>query len=322
MRVTRSTQDATSMHHAARSAPKTPVAQSSAAPQNNAGRASARCASPPPSPVPSPGHAAPPRALCLERPIVAFDLETTGLDVALDRIVEMSCVQICPDMRRHIWTQRLNPGCPISPAATAVHGITDADVAQMPDFATMAGSVLGAFWGSDITGFHIDKFDVPMLSAEFARVGVSFPEPGTRIIDTGVIFARQERRTLAAALTLYCNRELVGAHSAEADADAAADVLLGQVARYAGMPCDVERREAWCRPALAHAVDPAHKLMWRDGQVVLTFGRHKNASLQTLAAEHPGYLRWICSQSFGPIVDNLCARALAGDFALPPYAAT
>jgi DNA polymerase-3 subunit epsilon len=252
--------------------------------------------------------------LQLTRPLVSFDTETTGLDVSRDRIIEISCVKIHPDMRREVWTQRLNPGCAISPEATAVHGITADDLVGMPEFADVAPIILAIMEGCDLTGFNIEKFDVPLLTAEFRRVGMVFPEGEVSIIDSGKIFWRHEARDLKGALKFYCGRSLTQAHSAEADAQAAADVLLAQVERYADLPDDVPGLESWCHPHHPDWLDPDGKVAWLQGEAVITFGKHRNRSLRELAAEEPGYLQWICSKNFGEAVHGLCTEALAGNF--------
>jgi DNA polymerase-3 subunit epsilon len=131
------------------------------------------------------------KAIKLERPLISFDLETTGLDVTNDRIVEISCVKIQPDLTRETRTRRINPGRPISAAATAIHGIRDEDVKNEPNFAQVARSLHSFFEGADLTGFNVEHFDLPLLTNEFVRVGMSFPPADTRVIDSYRIFLSQ-----------------------------------------------------------------------------------------------------------------------------------
>lgn len=258
------------------------------------------------------------RRLRLDRPLVSFDLETTGLDVDKDRIVEVSCIKLEPDGTRTARTRRLHPGMPIPPGASAVHGITDADVADCPRFAQVARSLHGFLHGCDLTGFNVEKFDVPMLQAEFGRCGLEFPEAGTRVIDTYRIFAQREPRDLTAALRFYCGKELVGAHSAEADAQAAADILVGQLQRYEDLPDDVAGLQAVAHPVEPDWADPDGKLVWRQDQIVVTFGKHRDRTLRDLAATEPDYLRWIAEKNFSVEVRRLVLEVLQGQHPVRP----
>lgn len=254
------------------------------------------------------------QTLQLTRPLVAFDTETTGLDVARDRIIEISCVKVHADITRSVWTQRIDPGCPISAAATAVHGITAADLQGAPRFEDVAASIVAFMAECDLTGFNIEKFDLPLLAAEFRRLGQSFPQSGVRVVDSGKIFWRNEPRDLKGALQFYCGRRLEKAHSAEADAQAAADVLLAQVQHYAELPADVPGLDSWCHPNNPDWLDPDGKVIWYQGEAVITFGKHRHRSLRELATQEPGYLQWICGKDFGDQVRGLCEAALAGSF--------
>lgn len=255
--------------------------------------------------------------LKLERALVTFDLETTGLDIETDRIVEISCVKTDVTGERTVWTRRVNPEQPIAPDATRVHGIRDADVADCPTFHDLAQSFHTFLSGCDLSGFNVERFDLPLLVREFARVGLKFPESGTRIIDSWRIFLRKEPRDLTAAYKLYCGKELEGAHSAEADAMAAADVLLAQIERYEDLPATVSALDEFCHPVQPNAVDRDGKLVWVDSVAVLNFGKHKGQPLQQIAAENPDYLRWICGARFSEQVIDICRRALEGEFPVP-----
>lgn len=255
-----------------------------------------------------------PRALSLDRPLVSFDLETTGLDVANDRIVEISCVKLLPDGRREVRTRRLNPGRPISPQATAVHGIRDEDVAGEPTFDQVAKSLHTFFEGCDLTGFNVEHFDLPLLTRELQRVGLAFPHPGTRVIDSWRIFLTKEPRDLSAACRFYCGRELERAHSAEADAMAAADVLLAQVQRYCDVPTEVAALEEFCHPMQPDWVDRDGRFVWRDGVICLGFGKHRDRPLKTVARENPDYLRWMCKEQFSAEAVAIARAALRGVF--------
>jgi DNA polymerase-3 subunit epsilon len=272
----------------------------------------------------------PARRLHLVRPLVVFDLETTGLDPMTDRIVELGCVKLLPFApgdgpdgvahRREIRTWRINPGRPIVPAATAIHGITDAAVARCPTFDALAREIHAYFAGCDLSGFHVEGFDLPLLAQEFERVGVAFPDWKPRIVDARTIFTLRESRGLAAALQFYCGREHVGAHGAEADAIAAADVLLAQIGRYADLPLDIDALHEACHPVGADALDATGKIRWCEGEAVLGFGKHSGKPLRQLAAEVPDYLRWILAKDFPPDTKQIVAEALSGRFPAQPAA--
>jgi DNA polymerase-3 subunit epsilon len=262
------------------------------------------------------------RTLTLDRPLIVFDLETTGLDPMTDRIVELGCVKLLPTSgaggggapAREIKTWRINPGRPIVPAATAIHGITDADIARSPTFDALASEVHAYFAGCDLSGFHVEGFDLPLLAQEFERVGTTFPDWKPRIIDARTIFTLRESRGLAAALQFYCGREHVGAHGAEADAIAAADVLLAQIDRYADLPTEVEALHSVCHPVSADALDTTGKIRWCEGEAVLGFGKHTGKPLRQLVAEVPDYLRWILAKDFPADTKQIVAEALSGRF--------
>lgn len=259
------------------------------------------------------------RALQLSRPLVAFDLETTGLDIDRDRIVELSFIKVFPDGARETRTRRLDPGMPIPPAATAVHGISDADVAGCPHFAQVAKNLHEWLRGCDLTGYNIERFDLRLIAAEFKRVGIAFPDEGTCIVDAYTIFARKESRDLAAALRFFCDRELVGAHSAQADTEASLDVLLGQLSRYDDLPSDVAALHAWCHPRDPSWVDATGKLVWdADGQAAIGFGKHKGRTLHDMVTRDPGYLRWMLGSDFPSDVKDLLSAALRGDYPVRP----
>ena len=258
--------------------------------------------------------------LILHRPLVAFDLETTGLDVTTDRIVEISCIKIAVDGTRHACTYRINPGKPIAAAATAVHGIRDIDVAHEPSFDDLALTLLEFLRDCDLTGFNIERFDLPLLSREFKRANLQFPAGPVSIIDSWQIFCRNEPRDLAAAYQFYCGRTLSRAHSAECDAIAAADILLAQVRRYGEMPKEVAPLAQYCHPQKPDWVDPDGKIVWRDEQAVLGFGQHKNRPLKSLAQDNPDYLQWIMKANFSETVVAIAKAALAGEFPQRPAA--
>jgi DNA polymerase-3 subunit epsilon len=245
---------------------------------------------------------------------VVFDLETTGLDVNSDRIVEISCVKMAIDGSRDVRTRRLNPTIPISPAATRIHGISDDDVANEPTFAQLARGLFEFLDGCDLSGFNVEQFDLPLLVREFKRAGMAFPRAPVFVIDSWKIFLRKEPRDLAAAYRFYCGRELVNAHSAEADTVAAAEVLLAQVARYDDAPNDIEGLHAFSHPVHPDWIDPDGKIVWQGDEAALGFGKHRGRSLRSMAQAEPDYLRWMATAQFSDGVVEIVRAALLGEF--------
>jgi DNA polymerase-3 subunit epsilon len=258
------------------------------------------------------------RHLVLSRPLVVFDLETTGLDVRSDRIVEVSCVKIGVDGSHEIRTRRINPGMPISPQATAVHGITDEDVRDEPSFGQLARSLFALLEGCDLSGFNIEGFDLPMLTSEFERVGIRFPAGPTHVVDSWRIFLQKEPRDLTAAYRFYCGRDLAAAHSAEADAKAAAEVLLAQVARYADLPTAVDGLHDFCHPVHPEWIDGDGKLVFSANEACLAFGKHRYKTLRRMVQEESDYLHWILQSDFSDEVKDIVREALSGRFPVPP----
>lgn len=257
--------------------------------------------------------------LTLTRPLAFFDLETTGTDPASDKIVEISVLRVDPGGGRESRTRRVNPGRPIPAEATAIHGIRDEDVRDEPDFRRVARGLLDFLKDSDLAGFNVARFDLPLLDREFRECGLDLGVARRRVIDAMTIFHRKERRHLTAAVAFYLGREHAGAHGAEADVAASLDVLDAQLGRYADLPRSVEELDAWCRPqAAAGAADFSGKFLWKNGEIVMAFGKHQGRSLRDMAREHPDYLEWIVKQDFPADAKRIAEGALKGEFPDPP----
>jgi len=251
----------------------------------------------------------------LKRPLVIFDLETTGIDPGSDRIVEIAILRIEPDGSTDCRTRRVNPERPIPPGATAVHGITDEDVREEPAFRQIARGLLDLMEGADLAGFNVRRFDVPLLERELRDCGLELGTTDRRIVDAMTIFHRKEPRDLSAAARFYLDREHEGAHAAEADILVTLDVLEAQLERYPDLPRTVEELDIWTR-ARRNAVDSSGKFVWKNGDVVFAFGKHSGRPLRDIAGEAPGYLEWIAKQDFPEDMLDLVRRALRGDY--PP----
>jgi DNA polymerase-3 subunit epsilon len=248
--------------------------------------------------------------LKLERPIVVFDIEATGPLSRTDRIVEIACVKIHPDGRREEWVRRLDPGIPIPPAATAVHGIRDSDVAGLPRFPAVAAELAALLEGCDLAGYNITGFDLPVLRAEFLRAGVAFDVEGRRLVDGQRIFFAREPRNLAAAARFYCETELAGAHNALADADMTARVIAGQLARYADLPRSVPQlHEMFCE-GVDKDLDPEGRFRLINGEPTVNFGRNRGRTLRDISREEPGFLKWILKGNFSTPVKDIARKFL------------
>jgi DNA polymerase-3 subunit epsilon len=205
----------------------------------------------------------------------------------------------------------LNPQIPIPPAATKIHGISDADVATCPTFAQLAPTFVSIFQGADVSGYNARGFDVPMIECEFARAGVN-PSPlaGAKIVDSKEIFHSKEPRDLSAAMRFYCKAELVGAHGAKADALAAARVLMAQLDHYPDMPQSVDALAELFQPK-ERFVDPTRKLRFDDaGEAVINFGQHRGVRLVDLVVKKRDYLEWIMQGEWHPKVKDAVKAVL------------
>ena len=177
--------------------------------------------------------------LNIKNPIVFFDLESTGLNVATDRIIEISYLKVWPNGKEEIKTRRINPEMPIPASSIAVHGITDADVAECPTFKEVAKIIAAELKGCDLAGYNSSRFDIPLLVEEMLRAGVEFDVSRRKMIDVQAIFHKMEQRTLSAAYRFYCDSDLENAHSAESDTRATYEVLQSQLDRYPSLPNDM-----------------------------------------------------------------------------------
>ena len=235
--------------------------------------------------------------LKLERPVVFFDLETTGTNILNDRIVELSAVKLMPDGNRVVKTVRVNPTIPIPEEASAVHHIYDEDVADKPTFAAYSKSIAQFFSGCDIAGFNSNRFDVPLLDQEFERAGIDFDFEGVRFIDVQTIFHKKEPRTLVAAYKFYCDKDLTDAHSAEADTKATYEVLKAQLDRYPELQNDIAALAEFS--ARGETADYAGRIVYNEkGQEIFSFGKHKGRVVSEVFQEEPSYYSWMMNGDF------------------------
>ncbi len=235
--------------------------------------------------------------LNIKNPLLFFDIESTGLNVSKDRIVEISMVKVMPNGDREIKTRRINPTIPISPEATAVHGITDDDVKDEPTFAQVAKSMAAWMEGCDIAGYNSTKFDIPMLTEEFLRCGINLDLRKRKLIDVQVIFYRNEPRTLTAAYKFYCGKNLEDAHSAAADTMATLEVLESQLDRYPELQNDVSFLADYT--VREKMLDYAGRFVLNDKDVpVFNFGKHKGKPIIEVLRTEPSYYSWMMEGDF------------------------
>ncbi|MBP9186005.1 MAG: 3'-5' exonuclease [Bacteroidia bacterium] len=235
--------------------------------------------------------------LNLKRPLIVFDLETTGTSVNKDRIVEFSYIKVMPDGTENVKTMRFNPEMPIPLEVSLIHGIYDEDIKDAPLFKQKAKELAEEFKGCDFAGFNSNKFDFPLMVEEFLRAGVEFDVENRKFVDAQRIFHMMEQRTLSAAYKFYCNKELVNAHSAEADTIATLEVLKAQIEHYEGLQNDVEFLHNFTKQD--KNVDLAGRMIYNnDGKPVINFGKHKGKLVEEVFKTDYGYYDWMMNGDF------------------------
>jgi len=255
----------------------------------------------------------------LDRPLVFFDLETTGLDLKSDRIVELAFIKWTPQGDVLERERRFNPAFPIPPEATAVHGITDTDVAHEVDFCRTARSLADMFEGCDLAGFNVRRFDIPMLVSEFQRCGVDFSLTGRRVVDMQNIFHREEPRDLSAAARFYLAREHEEAHTALGDIRTSAAVLGAQIARYAHLPRDLDGLHAYCEEYAPTWTELDRWFSPEEDGRVFRRGKHRGTPLAEVARDTPDYLHWMLgTDDMDPDVLDVVRAALGIELETDP----
>lgn len=235
--------------------------------------------------------------LNLKKPIAFIDLETTGINVTTDRIVELSVLKISPNGKEEWMTTRVNPEMPIPPKTTAIHGITDEDIANAPTFKEVGKKVAAFLEGCDLAGYNAIKFDIPVLAEEFLRVNIDFNFRKRRYVDVQVIFHKKEQRTLAAAYLFYCRKELEGAHGSKADTAATFEVLKSQLDRYTDLENDVDKLADFS--SFNSNVDFAGRIILdENGVEVFNFGKHKGKPVEKIFIDEPAYYSWMMNGEF------------------------
>ena len=235
--------------------------------------------------------------LNLTQPIAFFDLETTGLNIASDRIVEIAIIKIMPNGDKETKTKLLNPTIPISKEATAIHGITDKDVKDKATFKEVAQELYEFIEGCDLGGFNSNRFDIPLLAEEFLRAEIDFDVSKRKLVDVQNIFHKMEKRTLSAAYKFYCDKDLTDAHSAEADTSATYEIFEAQIEKYDELENNIEFLANFSQQT--KNVDLLGRIIYNEkGVEVFNFGKHKGKSVEEVYQKEPGYYSWIMNGDF------------------------
>lgn len=235
--------------------------------------------------------------MALQRPICFFDLETTGVHVAKDRIVEIAILKVFPNGNKESKTWLVNPEMKIPKEVIAVHGITDEKVANEPTFKQLAPEIYALIKDSDLGGFNSDRFDIPLLAEEMLRAGIDFDMKNRRSVDVQTIFHKMEKRTLSAAYKFYCDKELVDAHAAAADTLATYEVLLAQIEKYPELENNVSALSEFS--TRKKSLDFAGFIIEdKNGEAIFSFGKHKFKKVAQVLEDEPGYYSWIMQADF------------------------
>jgi DNA polymerase-3 subunit epsilon len=259
--------------------------------------------------------------LNLKRPLAFFDLETTGVNVAADRIVEISILKAMPDGTENVKTLRINPGMPIPLESSLVHGIYDEDIKHEPTFKQVGEELARFLDDCDLAGYNSNRFDIPVLMEEFLRNGIDFDIDNRHFVDVQNIFHQMEQRTLKAAYQFYCGKDIVNAHSAEADIKATYEVLKAQIVKYENV--DWEDKKGQVSKPVQNNIEALHKftnlnkpvdfaarmVYNEDGVEVINFGKHKGRSVEEVFQSEPSYYNWMLNGDF-PLYTKRCLEKI------------
>ncbi|MFN8164866.1 MAG: exonuclease domain-containing protein [Bacteroidia bacterium] len=242
--------------------------------------------------------------LNLKRPLAFIDLETTGVNVGADRIVEIAILKIFPNGTRDSRVYRVNPTIPIPEESSRIHGIYDKDIANSPTFKEISKELNTILGDCDLAGYNSNKFDIPLLIEEFTRCDIHFDLANRKLIDVQNIFHKMEQRTLSAAYKFYCDKDLTNAHTAEADTLATFEVLLAQLGKYESLKNDVDYLSQFS--SVTKNVDLAGRIVYNDkGEEVFNFGKYKGKPVQEIFETEPSYYDWMMKGDFATNTKNV-----------------
>lgn len=251
--------------------------------------------------------------LKLNRPLVFLDLETTGVNVGADRIVEISLLKIHPNGNRETKTLKINPTIPIPAETTAIHHISDADVKDCPTFKDVSRDINAFIGGCDLAGYNSNKFDIPLLIEEFTRVDIHFDLSSRKLVDVQNIFHKMEQRTLSAAYKFYCDKSLENAHSAEADTLATYEVLVAQLEKYESLKNDVDFLSQFS--SITKNVDLAGRIVFNEkGEETFNFGKYKGKLVLDIFKTEPSYYDWMMKGDFATNTKNVITQIRLKNF--------
>lgn len=252
--------------------------------------------------------------IALKKPIVFLDIEATGPDPALDRIIEIHCIRYEVDGTAREFYSLVNPGEPIPIESTRIHGFTNKDLSSSPGFKKISNELFDFLKNADLGGYNVLRFDVRILYNEFKRVNLNYELADIRAIDPFQIYVKNHKRDLTSAYQFYCGKELVGAHGAKADNIAAIEVFLEQMKKYSDIPDSVDGVSDYCMEAGEPYLDPERFLIWKNDQVVINFGKHKGRLLKEIVSEDHNFLFWVTKNNFNPVLIRMIKDALKGNY--------
>jgi len=249
----------------------------------------------------------------LEKPLVVLDLETTGIWVGKDKIVEIGMIRLTPEGESSEYLQRVNPGIPIPARVSEIIGISDADVKDAPNFKAVAPAVLDFIGEADLGGFNVERFDLVLLEREFYEIGIKFDWRTRTVYDAQKVYHLHEKRDLTAAFSFYCGKELVNAHSAMGDADATLEILQSQIKKYGDAEQGLESLRSFDYEKREDYFDAERKFRWWNNKLYPVFGKYaRKTSVDELAKKDPGYLKWLLTTDFSDPVKKMIEAVLNG----------
>ncbi|NQT90227.1 MAG: 3'-5' exonuclease [Candidatus Omnitrophica bacterium] len=255
----------------------------------------------------------------IAKPLVVFDLETTGTWIEKDKIVEIGMVKLMPDGSKHDYVKRVNPGMPIPVNVSRIIDITDKDVKDAPPFKEIAREVMEFIGDSDLGGFNIQRFDLPVLEREFLEAGVTFKWNERDIYDAQKVFHIHEKRDLMAAYQLFCNKELTNAHTALGDAEATFEILDAQIKKYGSEEQGIESLKDFDYEQSSAYFDAERKFSWWNGNLYPAFGKYRRKKhIKDIVKKDRSYLEWISRADFSDEIKVMAEKALLGEFPKPP----
>ncbi len=246
--------------------------------------------------------------LSLTRPLAIFDLETTGLNITKDRIVEIAIIKVQPNGEEEYFSKRVNPEMEIPEETSLIHGIYNKDIENEPKFSEIAEELVSFLGDADLAGYNSNKFDIPVLSEELLRVGNQFDVSKRKFVDVQNIFHKMEQRTLAAAYKFYCNKEIENAHNALADTSATWEVLKAQISKYESLEKNIDFLSDFSKAGNYNLLDFAGRLAINEnGDAIYNFGKNKGKTIKEISISEPGYYGWMLNADF-PLYTKQCLK--------------